>query len=364
MRIGILSMQRVINYGSFLQAYALKSILTDMGHACFFMDIRPGKKIVKDEETKKRTILKKLDRYFIKRIRHYFFAKKRRARFLNDFFLKLDLGPQMNYDSGYDAVIIGSDEVFNCTQRAPWGFAKTLLGEGIDSGTVFSYAASCGSTTTQRLHQLDIYDEVKEAISHIKPISVRDENTKLFVEELTGAPAAQHLDPVLVYDFGQSIPKSVSEKNYILVYAYDGRISDPQIIKAAKRFAKKENKKILCAGFFQNWCDKQVLCDPFELMAYFKFADYVITDTFHGTVLSIKFRKQFCTLIRESNSNKITDLLKKMDLTSREMEYCAGLDRLLKTKINYSDCNDYIMQKREDALTYIKSNLAAQRMDG
>ncbi len=364
MRIGILSMQRVINYGSFLQSYALKSILTDMGHDCFFIDIRPGKKIIKDEEKKKRMLLKKFDRYFMKRIRHYFFVKRRRALFLNDFFLKLGLGPQMNYDSGYDAVIIGSDEVFNCTQRAPWGFAKMLLGEGIDSGTVFTYAASCGSTTIERLYQLGIYDEVKEAISHIKPISVRDKNTELFVEELTGIKAAQHIDPVLVCDFENSVPESVPEKNYILVYAYDGRISDPQIIKAAKEFAKKENKKILCAGFCQNWCDKQVLCSPFELLAYFKFADYVITDTFHGTVLSIKFHKQFCTLIRESNCNKITDLLEKTDLTSREVRHCSGLDRLLKTKINYSGCNGYITQKRADALTYIQSNLAGQRMDG
>lgn len=44
MKIGILSMQRVVNYGSFLQAYALREVLTNLGHECYFVDIKPGKK--------------------------------------------------------------------------------------------------------------------------------------------------------------------------------------------------------------------------------------------------------------------------------------------------------------------------------
>ena len=47
MRVGIISMQRVYNYGSFLQAYALKKTVESLGHECEFIDIKPGREIVK-----------------------------------------------------------------------------------------------------------------------------------------------------------------------------------------------------------------------------------------------------------------------------------------------------------------------------
>lgn len=43
------------------------------------------------------------------------------------------------------------------------------------------------------------------------------------------------------------------------------------------------------------------------------YADYVITDTFHGTVFSIKMNTKFCTLVRDSNRNKLEALLNKLD---------------------------------------------------
>ena len=124
MNIGILSMQRVINYGSYLQAFALKKTIEGLGHNVAFLDIKPGQQLETDfdEKSKKNYLLwltQKIDSNIFKRIGHYFFGIKTRKMFLNHFII-LGLSKEPDYDAEFDAVVIGSDEVFNCTQKAKY----------------------------------------------------------------------------------------------------------------------------------------------------------------------------------------------------------------------------------------------------
>lgn len=362
MKIGILSMQRVVNYGSFLQGFALKETLRNQGHECFFIDIKPGRKIIEvnspvKRESKLSFILKRLDKYFIRRVGHHYFMKKRIERFYNEFFPILGVTREPDYNSNYDAVVIGSDEVFNCAREVEWGFAKTLLGEGLESKKIITYAASCGHTTLDQLDQYNIRNEVQESLDKLDAISVRDDNTKYFAETLTGKYIKENIDPTLIYDFTKQLPDMIPEKNYILVYAYDNRIQDTITIKAIKGLARRSNKKIISAGVYQNWCDKNILCTPFELLAYFRDADYVITDTFHGTVFSIKYNKQFATIIRESNKQKLEYLLKQFNLTNQKVNDISNLEYILKQIPNYEDVNEIIIKETENAKKYLKENL-------
>lgn len=369
MKIGILSMQRVLNYGSFLQAYALKETLKKLGHECCFIDIQPGRAIIGntsqiDNESRIAFIIQRIDIYLLNRIKHYFFSKSRTSRFYNEFFPILGVSEKPNYDSAYDTVVIGSDEVFNCTQKAEWGFAKTLLGEGLNSNFVITYAASCGHTNLDKLDQLQIKEEVKNAMINLKTISVRDKNTKEFAEELTGKEIYEHIDPTLIYDFANLVPVSVPGKNYILIYAYDGRIKDKETIAMIKKFAKKEKKLIVCAGVYQSWCDRQILCTPFELLAYFKNADYVVTDTFHGTVFSIKYNRKFVTIIRDSNREKLYDLLERFKLTDRLMAAPGDLENILTARISYKNANEAIKEYTRSALEYFECQLGKSSVCG
>lgn len=362
MKIGILSMHRVVNYGSFLQAYALKETLKAMGHECLFMDIKPGKKIIEtttpDGKFKKLLFLfKKFDKYFLKRINHYFFLRKRTERFQKEFFSILGLTKEPNYNSDYDGIVIGSDEVFNCTQKASWGFSKTLFGEGLSSDLIITYAASCGFTTLDRIDHYNIREEIKTALTNLKIISVRDKNTYEFAKELTNKKVVEHLDPTLIYNFDPLLPTTFPEKNYILIYAYDNRIDDPDTINTIRKFALKENKSIICAGVYQNWCDKQILCSPFELLAYFKYADYIITDTFHGTVFSIKYNKNFATIIRNSNKEKLGYLLEKFNLVNRRLENINDLESTLKRTVDYTSVNELITRESINSIEYLQNNI-------
>jgi hypothetical protein len=366
MKVGILSMQRVINYGSFLQSYALKETLNSLGHQCFFIDIKPGRQINEDNDQIKKLNLftaSVFGKYFFKRVRRHFFCKNRTKKFNNEFFPVLGIKTDLRYDSNYDAVVIGSDEVFNCTQKSSWGFAKTLFGEGLDSDNIITYAASCGHTTLENIIQYGIKEEIQVAMSNLNAISVRDDNTKRFSKKLTNKEIHEHIDPTLIYNFGDLVPQTVTEKDFILVYAYDDRINDKKTIKKIREFAKKEKKRLLSVGVYQSWCDMQILPSPFELLSYFKNADYVVTDTFHGSVLSIKYNKQFATIIRESNEQKLRYLLKKFNLVNQEVTDVNNLEIILKQKPDYKAVNAIIKIETECAIKYLKENLKRQKND-
>ncbi len=82
---------------------------------------------------------------------------------------------------------------------------------------------------------------------------------------------------------------------------------------------------ILCFGGVQECCDRFIDCDPFELLAYFRDAEAIITDTFHGTIFSIINNQPFGTIIRSSvghgygNEEKLGFLLDTFGLASQKV---------------------------------------------
>lgn len=349
MRIGIISMQRVINYGSYLQSFALKNLLEEIGCEVRFVDIKPGKIIVEKKNSTVKS--KKIDKYLIKRIEHVLFEKARRNQFQESFFSELGVNEPVQ-ESDCDAIIIGSDEVFNCLQPSKWGFSRQLFGDtGIPSA---SYAASCGYTTYNEVEKLGITPEICSSLNKLLSISVRDLNTRDFVFQITGKEPIQHLDPVLVCSWENIESRRKRLKDYVLVYAYDNRINDPAEINAIRNFAKSQGKILVSCGVYQRWCDKNIHCSPLELLSYFDGADYVVTDTFHGTVISIKRNKKFATIIRDSNRNKISDLLSRFSLEDREVGTISDLNNTIKRDIDYQKVNCILSKERERTINYLK----------
>lgn len=87
------------------------------------------------------------------------------------------------------------------------------------------------------------------------------------------------------------------------------------------------------------------------------------THTFHGTVFSIKYNKQFGTLIRKGNGEKygnyekLNDLLSTFNLNNREIKTISDLDFILNSKIDYKSVNEIIAVNRKNTLEYLKSNI-------
>ena len=363
MKIGILSMQKIHNYGSFLQALSLKMQLEFRGHDVYFIDIIRGKQIVKTAHVSKKYYLSKLDKYFFKRIENYFLARKMSHIHVSDYEKYLETNKTLPEGEEYDLVIIGSDEVFNATAQTSWGFSQQLFGKVENAKHVVSYAASCGQTTFEKARQLGIEYELKDAMKKLEYISVRDSNTADFVKTVTGKEPVIHLDPVFISDFDEYIPKIKKRKPYMLVYAYGNRINNPKEIDAIKSYAKKNNLDILCVGMQQRWCKNNISANAFELLAYVKNASCVVTDTFHGTVFSIKYNKKFATLVRESNENKLGNLLEKFNLGSKRVCKLESLASVLDANVDFGSVNEVISVERNNSYEYIDKVLRVCKDD-
>lgn len=328
MNVKILSMQRVVNYGSFMQAYALKKIVESLGHQVTFCDFKPGVPRHLGEKVKKERLSEKLIRLprliwsprglIAKRI----FRRKLRQCFRNRAWKKLGIGPEMNYDYACDAMIIGSDEVFNYTQNHAFGYVPALFGHGIPAGSIISYAASAGYASVKDVEADNMEAEISTGFARFDYLGVRDQNTYEMVARYAKQTPTYVIDPTLLYDFDQEIPPAPIAPGYVLVYAYDGRLDAPEDVEKIRSFAQSKGLRVASVGFYHDWCDENLVVSPFELLSVFRHAAYVVTDTFHGTIFSIKNRKSFVSLIRGenrwgSNASKLGFLLHQLGLEDR-----------------------------------------------
>lgn len=352
MNIGILSMQRIPNYGSFLQAFSLKRQMEERGHEVYFIDILEGKKIVESKEIHV-SIMKKFDKYLIKRIENCFFYRKMLKIHDEDARKYLNIEKKIAKDNQFDVVIIGSDEVFNATIPSKWGFSTQLFGEISNAKSVVTYAASCGSTTVEKAAHYNITQDIRNSLQNIERISVRDKNTAEFISMISDRKAEMHVDPVFLTNYDKCIPRIKDRKPYILVYAYENRINNIEEIDAIKRIAHEENLDIISVGMQQRWCKHNITANAFELLAYVKNAKYIITDTFHGSVFSIKYNKRFATFIRESNTEKLSDLLEEFGLSTRAVRNIKDVSAILHTRIDWDRVNDLIMYEQERSKKYL-----------
>lgn len=366
-KVGILSMQRIINYGSFLQAYGLKMMLEELGHDVQFVDYRVGAPLVGGDK-QKTGLAGKINKGVealsydapMKQKIQFVLYKKQFAEKYHDI---LGLTKEPNYTPTLDVLVIGSDEVFNCVQANPnVGYSPELFGKDNKAKKTITYAASFGNTTLKKLEQHGKVQEVGSLLKRMDTISVRDENTGSMVKSLSGKEVNYHLDPVLAYDFigkCKLIPKINPSEKYMILYAYSGRISKDEAAWVSA-YAKKKGLKVYAIGGVQKCADRYIDCSPFEVLSYFLNAEEVITDTFHGTIFSVITKRPFVTLVRKSkgdsygNEEKLTDLLKRLELEDRITYDISNAAKILQQSVDYKSVNTVLKMQREKTMEYLR----------
>lgn len=360
--VGILSMQRVINYGSYLQAYGLKELLLQNGaESVDFIDIKKGRSLKGYQLSGFPYYIRRLKAMMKVIIQGRMIEKRKTmgfmrqvAEIIQNSWRELGL-KNYPYYPNVDLAVIGSDEVFHCCQSTKWGFTSQLYGDIPEASEVVSYAASFGGTKLEKIQNLGIGKEIADNLSRLRYISVRDDNSRKIVKTLTGRDAEINIDPVLAYGFKKEIADAgeVDESNYILIYSYPDRINDKREIKAITDFAKKEGKKLICVMSRYDWCDRAIIPTPFELLAWFKNADMVITETFHGTIFSIITERQFATIGRGSAMPKLTSMLKPYALTDRLVSKENSIEKIFTRTIDYSVTNKELEALRFKTTQYL-----------
>ena len=370
-KIGIMSMQRIANYGSFLQAYGLKKLIEELGHKVEFVDYHVGASVIAEKADSKNKFVRKFEKgletfKYQAPFAHKLSFIRYKQSFAKKYMPLLGVTENMNYNPTLDCMVIGSDEVFNCIQKnSNVGYSMELFGKDNHADKLISYAASFGNTTLEKLNKYEKANEVGELLKKFDAISVRDANSGNVVEHLTGKAPVYNLDPVLTYDYMNccnEIPEITTKEKYLILYAYAGRISNNEADWIAE-YARKKNLKVYAIGGIQKCADRFIDCSPFEVLAYFRNAEEVITDTFHGSIFSIITHRPFTTLIRKSvgnsygNEEKLSDLLKRLNLEKQMTTRIEDAEKINKQSINFKEVDNILQNQRKIAVEYLKKNL-------
>ena len=368
MKVCILSMQQIDNMGSLLQSYALKTTIEKLGNEVEFIAIKKRDEDYKllgnykqeyHEEREKDGLLgkiSKIDRYTINRLKIKRKSVEQGLAF--DEFRKehLNIDKKSHH---YDLCVIGSDEVFNCLNSGAWGFTSQLFGNVPEANKVITYAASCGSTKYEELPE-KVAKKIRKTFENVLAFSVRDENTHKFVGKLTDKSVNDNLDPVLIYNFDYEVEQATlpkMPKHYCVVDSYYNPIHTAEEIDAIKKFCKRHELTPIAIGAPQFWIKDYIVCSPFQCLKIFKESDFVITDTFHGTIFASKYADKFAVLARASNKNKLLDLVGKIEMKDHLMSNLSELEEkyaLLKNKENF---NSIVEEETQRTIQYLKSNV-------
>lgn len=365
MKVKILSMQRVENYGSFMQAYALKKVVESFGHSVTFCDFEPGATRHKGESVLPSDLAAKIAKLIT--APQQLIGKRKHHWHTTQCFRKyawpvLGIGAELDLDYSADLMIIGSDEVFNFAQNEEFGYVPVLFGHGVKAKALISYAASAGYATQQDVEENDLEAEISSGLSRFDALSVRDRNTYEIVERYAGTPPAMVIDPTLIYDFDTEAPSTRHTGDYLLLYAYEGRLDSPQDVEVICAFAAAKGLKIVSAGAYHHWCDENPVVKPFELLSLFRDARCVVTDTFHGTIFAIKNRKPFLSYLRKthplgSNSNKLAFLLQQLGLEERIVRDTAQFTAQLEREVDYAQVFQVLAGLRQKSMSFLTASL-------
>lgn len=384
MRLGIITFHSVINYGSALQAYAMQEGIAKLGVDTELIDYRPELRKVslfeRIRNNRKRLFdIDKWKRFLSSRknARTLFYtdetkAKKRKesfAAFQNEYFrlsdeaiLREDL---RRLDSSYDAFVCGSDQIWNPTYI---GHDMSYYLDFTSECKRIAYAPSIAVTEFPQ----EYLGEIKQEMEKFSNISVRENESLAVVEKLTGKKATVVVDPTLLLD--QSDWEKIEKKPggfeestpYIFCYFLGASEEYIEYVDCMKQLTGLPIVLVTCTELkvFRNYGD--IMCDdvgPGEFVYLVHHADYVCTDSFHGTVFSIIHEKNFFTFKRYKDKSKISEnsrvytLLKMTGYPERLVESVAEVKEQYRRKMDYKLIHERIMTCRYASEMYLRSEI-------
>ena len=367
MKIGILTYHKSFNNGSFLQAYALSNVVSNMGYDVEIVDYIPQKfnEIYSLFSSNSMGFLKKLI-YYIKKIlvADIYLSTKRNFLGLQNKCLNLSKEKYF-YDSNfeqlnkeYDVLIVGSDQIWNlvCSDCDDIYFLPIKhLNKKV------SYAPSLNDIKKLPEKYIDL-------ISDFDSVSVREQSGKATLNDCLLKDVFVAIDPTLLIDiqyYEKFDLKDIVKKDYIFLYTI--KYSE-DVISVSKALSEKYN---LCVYTMindirvhyvlemkKNKIRYRKSCnDPVAFLRYIKNASYVLTDSFHGTAFSVIFEKEFWAVnIKKDgkyyDDERISTLLEKLNLKDR---FITADNQNFNNKIDYDTVGKLKKEYVEESLDWLKN---------
>lgn len=356
MKIGILTYYGVHNHGAVLQANALKTVLNQKGHECGFLEFERSYSNISQQQANKYKLgigsIGFYAKYLIEKGAGNIIYNVNKKRTLKKFRMtNLPLiGKYENFDG--DLVIIGSDEVFSLEI----GVNPFLYGNNLNSKHVISYAGCFGPTTYEDVIKQGQQEMISKGLNQMDAVSVRDKNSLETVKKTAGIDAALVCDPVILYGYKKEMQSFTPPiRNYILIYSYDKNLNDVAEYGYIEKYAKKHNLKIVSVGYYHRWC-KCIDASPIELLGWIKNANLIVTDTFHGSVMSIICNTPAVVKLR-GNQNKLKFLLSEYGLLDRTISNFNELETIADRPVDFGIVNEAIKERRASSMKFLDDEL-------
>ncbi|MCI1030797.1 polysaccharide pyruvyl transferase family protein [Raoultella terrigena] len=378
MKIAVLTLPLHVNYGGNIQNFALQRFLKSLGHDVVTVHCKTYNETILKLALSavKRTLLKP------KSQRNYIFTNsEKKAISINhdEFIYKyIERTEELDYSSfktyfeinKYDAIFVGSDQVWR-PKYAPHLSSYFLGFLDIDSKTKkISYAASFGSDEWEYSPEQEY--ECKNLAKRFDAISVRESLAVDMCNEHFDVAAQHVLDPTMLLtkdDYIELFKDKNLPNNNGKIFNYTLDMDDDKV-KLVDKISKKINRDIFSTYpnktkkktiFVKNIVDYQYPSVEAWLKS-FADAEFIVTDSFHGTVFSILFNKPFIALCnKERGAARFTSLLKMFNLESRLVTDCNDVDDdTLFSAIDYEHVNERLSQLRVQSFKFIERALGTE----
>lgn len=272
----------------------------------------------------------------------------------------------------YSDVIVGSDQLWLPVNVVADYYTLNWVPDEINK---ISYSTSFGFSSIPNKY-VELY---RNFLNRINYLSTREESGVQIIKDIVARDAKLVCDPTILLTKDEWHEESSKERKYdekyILCYFLGNNIEHR---KFAERLRKKTGYKIVSlnhADEYVKYSDE--FCDyapfdigPREWISLIENAEYVCTDSFHGTVFSILFNKMFFDFRRHNNKSKVStnsriDSLLDVAGISKERILVGNedIDKVLTYKIDYNKVDENINKFREDSQKWLFDSISWKASD-
>lgn len=349
MQIGILTFHRALNYGAVWQCWALTKFCTQLGYETYVIDYAPT------GIWKYRYFLcKRPDRIYDRCKMLYsfnrFYKKMPRSQYYGESCELIKKNPPL-----YDIYIVGSDQVW-AEDKTAGNIGSYMLDFAPKTVKRVAYAASQGGSIARD----PIF--LKE-LRNFSAISLREPTCKEQLSMLAEMSVEDVCDPSLLLKSQEYLRQEKYVRNmpkhYIAVFDLN---NEPLTKSCALRLKEELGYPLVSlTGGVRGWCDKNLLgLSPEQWMYVMSHADFICTNSFHGTAFSIVLRKPFVSVAGKGLVTSVKDDRKINILTQCGLmsQYITNEDEIKRALcIDYSCAESHIEEYRKRSLEWLKQAL-------
>ena len=389
-KVGIVTFHFPYNCGAALQCYALQKTLEKMCYDASVIDYRPWyhqnrytplKNPVQvarsavaalPKDSGKKQKIKTAVKSFAKGIYSWrkYFEKKPQDDMFRSFsrnYLKLTktiyrtIKKLRLMPPRYSAYVSGSDQLWNA-HLTGGGFDEVyFLKFGDESVRRITYAVGADFSDLA-----EAAEKTKVLLKDLNAIALREDKYIDMVKKSApdGVEVCQTLDPTFllnVEEYNNVIPDKALEKDrYILTYTMPDK-TQGKVYNAAKILSERIGLKVIDVSGNPTMINKKMednrMCGPLDFLWYMKNADYVLTNSFHGTAFSVIMQKEFCAIPHSLTGNRVSELLSRIGLTDRCAATGDEAAEKITQPIDYRETEKLLAEERQCSLDYLKRNL-------